>query len=125
MPPRRSVFVVDDDPSMRTSMTRLLREYGFEATLFDSPSALLGHGEFGGVSCVVLDIDLNGESGIELRRRLADQGVKVPVIYITGNDTDMIRSAATNGCGDARGSRTNEALCDHQGTPPEHRLHMD
>ena len=99
MPPRRSVFVVDDDPSMRTSMTRLLREYGFEATLFDSPSALLGHGEFGGVSCVVLDIDLNGESGIELRRRLADQGVKVPVIYITGNDTDMIRSAATgSGC---------------------------
>jgi len=46
LPTRRSVFVVDDDPSIRTSMYRLLREHGFVATLFESASALLDHGSF-------------------------------------------------------------------------------
>ena len=80
-------------------MKRLLREHGFDTTLFDSANALLSHGDFGSACCVVLDINLNGESGIVLRRRLADKGVELPVIYITGNDCEANRAAAIeSGC---------------------------
>lgn len=99
LPTRKSVLVVDDDPSMRMGMKRLLREHGFSATLFDSANALLGHGDFGNALCAVLDINLKDDSGIALLRRLADRGVRLPVIYMTGNDSDANRSAALeSGC---------------------------
>lgn len=99
MPTRQSVFVVDDDPSMRIGMKRLLRQHGFNTTLFDSANALLSQGDFGKAFCVILDINLNGESGIALRLRLADKGVTLPVIYITGNDSEANRAAAiASGC---------------------------
>jgi FixJ family two-component response regulator len=99
LPTRQSVFVVDDDPSMRIGMKRLLRQHGFNTTLFDSANALLSQGDFGKAFCVILDINLNGESGIALRLRLADKGVTLPVIYITGNDSEANRAAAiASGC---------------------------
>jgi FixJ family two-component response regulator len=99
LPNRRSVFVVDDDRSVLRSIKRLLREHGFDTTLFDSAGALLGHGDFGGALCIILDINLNGQSGIEVRRRLLDEGVTLPVIYITGNDSHTNRTAAAeSGC---------------------------
>ena len=99
MPSRRSVFVVDDDPSMRTGIRRLLRVHGFHSTLFESANALLACGDFNNAFCLILDINLNGESGIELCGRLTVSGVSLPVIYITGNDSDATRSAAmASGC---------------------------
>lgn len=99
MPLRRSVFVVDDDWSIRTSMNRLLRGYGFDATLFESVGDLLRHGNFDTAICIVLDIDLDGISGIDVRRILTEQGVTAPVIYITGNDSPANRAAALgSGC---------------------------
>jgi FixJ family two-component response regulator len=96
---RKSIFVVDDDSSMRRSMKRLLNEYGFEAKLFESAKALVSHGNFQQAFCIILDIDLDGESGIDLRRRLVQQGVVVPVVYVTGNDSQANRSAAIeSGC---------------------------
>ncbi|WP_349627003.1 response regulator [Bradyrhizobium sp. Y36] len=80
-------------------MNRLLRGYGFNATLFDSAGALLQHGKFDTAICIVLDIDLGGQSGIDVRRSLAEQGVTAPVIYITGNDSPANRAAALgSGC---------------------------
>ena len=70
-----SVFVVDDDPSMRTSLCRLLREHGFAATLFESANALRDQGNFEEAICIVLDINLDGQSGIDLRRQLTEQGI--------------------------------------------------
>jgi FixJ family two-component response regulator len=99
LPTSKYVFVVEDDPSMRTGMKRLLRQHGFHVTLFESANALLNQGDFGKAFCVILDINLNGESGIALRRRLADKGVRLPVIYITGNDSEANRAAAIeSGC---------------------------
>ncbi|MDA9524070.1 response regulator receiver protein [Bradyrhizobium sp. CCBAU 11434] len=99
MPSRDTVFVVDDDPSMRTSLNRLLRAHGFVAALFDSANALLDQGKFDEAICIVLDINLGGKSGIDLRLRLAGQGVVAPVIYITGNDSAANRAAAmASGC---------------------------
>ena len=96
---RKSVLVVDDDPSMRMGMKRLLREHGISATLFDSANALLSHGDFDNALCAVLDINLKDDSGIALLRRLADRGVRLPVIYVTGNDSDANRTAALkSGC---------------------------
>ena len=99
VPERKSVFVVDDDPSMRLGMERLLRVHGFKTTSFASADALLRHSDFNEAFCIVLDINLNGESGIDLRLRLTGEEVELPVIYVTGNDSEAIRTAAiASGC---------------------------
>lgn len=99
MPTREFVFVVDDDPSMLTGMKRLLREHGFDARPFASGEALLSHGDLRRAFCVIVDINLNGESGIALRRDIANRDSGLPVIFITGNDSDANRSAALEaGC---------------------------
>jgi FixJ family two-component response regulator len=93
------VLVVDDDPAIRRSVARLLRQLGYESFLFDSAEAFANHGQFDGVLCVLLDIDLGDGSGIELRHRLNAANVSVPVIYITGNEDPVVREAALqSGC---------------------------
>ena len=95
----KSIFVVDDNPSMLRGIGRLLREYGFTSSLFETGGALLRHGRFDGALCLVLDVNLSDGSGIELRHRLAAQSIDVPVIYITGNDNPTTRMAAmASGC---------------------------
>lgn len=80
-------------------MFRLLREHGFGATLFESGGALHDYGNFDRAICVVLDINLDGKSGIDLRRELMEKGMTAPVIYITGNDCTANRAAAlASGC---------------------------
>ena len=99
MPNQKAVFVVDDDPSMRRGVKRLLREHGFEAVLFDSAEALRNHEDFGEAFCIILDINLSDASGIDLREQLAAAGIVLPVIYITGNDNHVTRLAALqSGC---------------------------
>jgi FixJ family two-component response regulator len=94
-----SVFVIDDDASMRGSITRLLREHGVGTTLFSSPNHVIEHDDFSSAVCLVIDVNLEGHSGIDLRRLLASRGVKTPVIYITGSDSSEDRLAAIeSGC---------------------------
>jgi len=96
---RKAVFVVDDDASTRRGVKRLLKEYGFETMLFDSAQALRDHDDFDRAFCIVLDINLNGESGIDLRNQLTAAGISLPVIYITGNDNHAKRTVALeSGC---------------------------
>ena len=67
--------------------------------LFESAAAFLGHRNFDQVFCVIFDINLGDGSGIDLRRRLADDGVVLPIIYVTGNDNHATRTAAIeSGC---------------------------
>ena len=99
MPERNLVFVVDDDPGMLRSVARLLRQMGYASVLFPSAEAFANQSDFDGVVCVILDIDLGDVSGIELRRRLKEANISVPVIYITGNDSPAVRTAAhQSGC---------------------------
>ena len=99
MPTAKLVFVVDDNPSMLRGIGRLLRQFGFASRLFETGSALLKHGSFDSAVCLILDVNLSDGSGIELRHRLADQGIKVPILYITGNDSPATRMAAmASGC---------------------------
>lgn len=96
---RKAVYIVDDDPSMLKGMRRLLTQHGYEAVPFETAGSLTDHSDFDRAFCLVLDINLSDGSGIELRLRLAEKGVKVPVIYITGNDSDATRMAAfASGC---------------------------
>jgi FixJ family two-component response regulator len=88
------VFVVDDDGSVLKSIQRLLIGHGFSARVFASGVALLDHDDFDEAFCIILDVNLNDQSGIDLRTKLAAQGVVAPVIFITGNDTPTKRSAA-------------------------------
>jgi FixJ family two-component response regulator len=99
VPNRNVVFVVDDDPGMLKGVKRLLRQHGYDSVLFQSAEAFRNHGDFHEALCIILDVDLNNESGIEVRRRLTAAGISVPVIYITGSDSDIVRVAATDsGC---------------------------
>ena len=99
MPNRKSVIVVDDDPNMRRGINRLLRHHGFKAAVFDSVESFENRADLDNAFCIVLDINLNDGSGIELRRRLSEQGISLPVIFITGNDSDTTREAALqSGC---------------------------
>jgi DNA-binding NtrC family response regulator len=93
------VAVVDDDPGMLRAINRLLRQHDYEPILFSSAQAFKSHTDFEKAACVILDIDLNDGSGIELRHGLKAAGVSVPVIYITGNETPAVREAALiSGC---------------------------
>jgi FixJ family two-component response regulator len=99
VPNRNVVFVVDDDPGTLKGVKRLLREHGYDSVLFQSAEAFRNHDNFDQALCIILDINLNDESGIEVRRGLKAAGISVPVIYITAGDNDRVRMAAReSGC---------------------------
>lgn len=95
----RPIVVVEDDPGMRKALERLLRAAGFLAVLFPSAEALLDTDAAGFASCIVLDIQLSGLSGFDLRRRLTALGDPPPVIFITAHDEQSPRDEADGlGC---------------------------
>jgi FixJ family two-component response regulator len=99
LPHQNLVLVVDDDLGMLRGIQRLLRLHAYEPILFSSAEAFKSHTDFGKAVCVILDINLNDGSGIELRHGLKAAGVSTPVIYITGNDNPAVREAALDsGC---------------------------
>jgi FixJ family two-component response regulator len=99
LPNRNLVFVVDDDPGTLKGVKRLLREHGYDSVLFPSAEAFQNYDDFDAGCCLILDINLNKESGIELRHRLKAAGISLPVIYITANDNPAVRIAAlASGC---------------------------
>jgi FixJ family two-component response regulator len=96
---QKAVFVVDDDPGMLRGVKRLLRAHGYDSVLFSSAADLHKHNNFDHALCVVLDINLKDDSGIEVNHRLKSAGVSAPVIFITGNDNPATRMAAmASGC---------------------------
>lgn len=99
MQDRNLVLVVDDDLGILQGVQRLLRLHAYEPILFSSAEAFKNHTDFKKVVCVILDINLNDGSGIDLRHRLKAAGIRVPVIYITGNEEPAVRKAALDsGC---------------------------
>ena len=84
---------------MLRGVRRLLREHGYESVLFASADAFRKHDDFDEGVCVIIDIDLSDESGLEVRHRMSDAGVSLPVIFITGRDNHATRMAAqASGC---------------------------
>lgn len=79
------VCVIDDDEGVRGSIGSLLRSGGFDVALYEAPDAFLAAGLPDTPSCLVLDIRLDGESGLDFQDRLAAQGMEIPVVLITGH----------------------------------------
>jgi FixJ family two-component response regulator len=79
------VFVVDDDPSMRAALTNLFRSMDLGVEVFGSASELLQTKLPDVVSCLVLDIRLPGVSGLDFQTRLAEAGIHIPIVFMTGH----------------------------------------
>ena len=88
------VAVVDDDESVCRSFARLLRAAGMQAITYESAESFLADRKHPQFSCLVLDIQLGGMSGVELAQRLGAVGQRTPIIFITAHDDPEARSAA-------------------------------
>jgi len=96
---RNPILVLDDDRSVLKAVERLLKVRGFDVETFSTIETFTERGNPRMASCLVLDINLNGSSGIELKRKLNEAGIAPPVIFITGRDEDVTRRAALSaGC---------------------------
>jgi FixJ family two-component response regulator len=93
-----TVLVIDDDDELRNSLGRLLRSVGFVSQLFASVSDFLKCDPPEGPSCLVLDVRLQGQSGLDLQRELAAANRQLPIIFITGHgDIPMTVQAMKGG----------------------------
>jgi FixJ family two-component response regulator len=88
------VYVVDDDASVRRSLARLVLAAGYSVTTFASGREFLDIDPQSGSGCVVLDIQMEGMSGLEVQERLVDRGVRMPIIFITAHDNVATRRHA-------------------------------
>jgi len=79
------VFVVDDDPSVRRSIERLIQSIGLEVQTFQSAREFLQRARPEGPACLVLDVRLPGLSGLDLQRELTNRGIQLPIIFITAH----------------------------------------
>ena len=79
------VFVIDDDPSVRKSLSRLLRSVGHSVETFSSAEAFLGRKHFDGVGCIILDVQMPGLSGMDLQAELSKEEYSMPIVFITGH----------------------------------------
>lgn len=95
------VFVVDDDPSMRKSLSRLLASAGYEAKVCASAGEFLACALPDCPACLVLDIKMPKISGIDLQKEMLRRRLAIPIIFITGHGTiPMSVSAMKNGAAD-------------------------
>lgn len=82
---KHTVFIVDDDESLRESLSSLLRSVGLRVQVFDSPREFLNSERADGPSCLVLDIRLPGLSGLDFQNELIKASIRIPIIFITGH----------------------------------------
>ncbi|MDE2404359.1 MAG: response regulator transcription factor [Sphingomonadales bacterium] len=97
-PPPPTIYVVDDELSVRDALDSMLRSVGYRVELFASGPAFLERAAQGLDGCAILDVRLPGMSGLEIQRRLKDLGVSIPIVFITGHgDIEMAVGAMKSG----------------------------
>jgi FixJ family two-component response regulator len=79
------VFIIDDDPSIRSSIQGMLKSVGLRSESFATTQEFLSRPAADGPSCLVLDVRLPGVSGLDFQQKLAEADVKIPIIFITGH----------------------------------------
>jgi FixJ family two-component response regulator len=84
-PAHETVFIVDDDPSVRDAVGSLLRSVGLNVELFESALEFLERRPPEGPACVVLDVRMPGQSGLECQQQLAAGGCRIPIVFMTGH----------------------------------------
>jgi FixJ family two-component response regulator len=92
--PSLNVSIIDDDESVRTATSRLVRSLGWEARVYASAEAFLASGQLCDTGCVISDVQMPGMNGLELQRHLAAAGNEVPIIFISAFQSDAAREQA-------------------------------
>src|SRR5712672_1189513 len=93
-----TVFVIDDDALVRAAIQGMLKSVGLHSVTFGTPEEFLHSKRPNGPSCLVLDVRLPGVNGLDFQRELADAGVRIPIIFITGHgDISMTVRAMKSG----------------------------
>lgn len=96
--PAPIVYVVDDDASVRAALEDLLSSVGLQVQAFGSTREFLAHGMAPAPGCLVLDVRMPGQSGMDFHRQMERLGVQLPVVFITGHgDIAMGVEAMKNG----------------------------
>ena len=80
-----TVGIVDDDPSVRRGLGRLLRSAGYQIETFASAREFLERRDLASLGCLVVDVRMPGENGLDLQQVLVAQGHTIPIIFITGH----------------------------------------
>jgi FixJ family two-component response regulator len=109
------IAIVDDDLSVRRSLQRLLRSFGLQAQTFPSGEGLLeALASFQTFDCAVMDVQMRGINGLEVQRRLAFQGLALPLVFITAHDEEGIAeiAIAAGAVGFLRKPFTDQSLMD-------------
>jgi FixJ family two-component response regulator len=81
------VYVIDDDPSVRGSLKRLLASSGRESRVFASAEEFLSDVTRSPTGCLILDMKMPGISGLDLQQKLESSGINLPIIFLTGYGT--------------------------------------
>jgi FixJ family two-component response regulator len=93
-----TVFVIDDDDLVRAAIQGLLKSVGLRSETFGTTQEFLSSKRPDGPSCLILDVRLPGISGLDFQRELADAGIRIPIIFITGHgDIPMTVKAMKSG----------------------------
>ncbi len=81
---RETIFIIDDDKSVRRSLSLFLHSSGYQVETYESAEEFLETEKFDGVGCIILDVNMSGKSGLELQEELIKSGSDLPIIFITG-----------------------------------------
>ena len=93
-----TVFIIDDDRGVRQSIQDLVESVGLRSQSFATPQDFLSSKRADGPCCLVLDVRLPGMSGLDFQRNLAESGIPIPIIFITGHgDNPMTVKAMKSG----------------------------
>ena len=91
------ISIVDDDPSVREGLSRLLSSAGFLVNAFSSAETYLNSDQLERTECLLLDVRMPGKTGLELERQLAANRSKVPIIFITAHGEEIAGAQALDG----------------------------
>jgi FixJ family two-component response regulator len=79
-----TIFIIDDDKSVRRSLSLFLQSAGYQVETYESAEEFLEREKFEGEGCIILDVNMSGKSGIELQEELIKTDSELPIIFITG-----------------------------------------
>jgi FixJ family two-component response regulator len=88
---RRTIAIVEDEPTLRKALSRLLRLHGYAVQQYASPAEFLHAAGMSNASCVLIDVQLGQASGLDLARTLASNGFTSPIIFMSGSGEDALR----------------------------------
>jgi FixJ family two-component response regulator len=80
-----TIAIVDDDPSVRKGLERLIRSIGWKTETFGSAQEFLTSARTAAPTCIVLDLQMPGLSGLELQKQMTEAGVETPIVFLTGH----------------------------------------